>query len=116
MRTALALGLGLSLFVGLDNLPRRAPAQTAVLNANTTAAGSLKEGVLTLALEAKRTMWYPEGTSKPGREVPAFAEESKPALVPGPLIRVPSGTTVRLSVQNSLADTIVFHAPFAVRG
>ena len=117
MRTAFALGLVLSLSVGSDRLRPVAPAWTAELNTNTTAAGSFKNGTLTLALDATRVMWYPEGPSRPGREVAAFGEESKTPLVPGPLVRVPVGTTVRLSVRNTLgADTIVFHVPFAARG
>ena len=120
MRTPLALCLVLSLSLngGLDHPePRSATPPTAVLNANTTPSGTLTDGVLTLVLEAKRTMWYPEGSSRPGREIAALGEESKPPLVPGPLVRVPAGTTVRLSIRNSLEqDTIAFHVPFTARG
>jgi len=36
--------------------------------------------------------------------VPAFAEEGGPARIPGPLIRVPAGTEVALSLHNALAQ------------
>jgi FtsP/CotA-like multicopper oxidase with cupredoxin domain len=120
MRWALPLCLVLSF--SLSDGPGRfirsaALPPTAVPNANVTPAGTLRAGVLTLALEAKPTMWYPEGSARPGREVAAFAEASRAPLVPGPLIRVSAGTTVRLSIRNTFErDTIVFHVPFAARG
>jgi len=119
MRMALALCLVVSF--SLSDGPGRfipgAALPPAVPNANVTPAGTLRAGVLTLALEAKPTMWYPEGGARPGREVAAFAEASKAPLVPGPLIRVSAGTTVRLSIRNTFErDTIVFHVPFAARG
>jgi FtsP/CotA-like multicopper oxidase with cupredoxin domain len=87
-------------------------ALVAVPNANTKPAGSLAHGVLTLSLEARRTVWYPNGDSLPGREVLALGEASGPAVVPGPLVRVPAGTTVALTVRNTLdRDTIVFQLP-----
>jgi FtsP/CotA-like multicopper oxidase with cupredoxin domain len=88
-----------------------------VPNANTRAAGSLARGVLTVTLEARRTVWFPDGDSLPGREIIAFAEGSGPPLVPGPLVRVPAGTTVELTVHNTLdRDTLVFGLPSDLRG
>src|SRR5688572_12037751 len=120
MRTALALSvvLSLSLSGNLGPLVRNAASTpTAVLNANVTPSGTLRAGVLTLALEAKPAMWYPEGSARPGREVAALGVESRSPQVPAPLIRVPAGTTVRLSIRNAFErDTIVAHVPFAARG
>jgi len=42
-------------------------------------------------------------------ETMAFAEGSGPLLIPGPLIRVPSGTEVRMSVRNRLTVPLVIH-------
>ena len=93
------------------------PAPTAAPNDNTVAAGTLKDGVLTVSLDARRAMWHPDGDSLPGLLIPVFAEEGKPALVPGPLIRVPAGTEVRLSVRNSLdGDTLTFFMPSLTKG
>jgi manganese oxidase len=120
MRITLALGfvLSLSLSGGLGRFTRNAASSpTALLNANVTPSGTLRPGVLTLALEAKPAMWYPEGPARPGREVAALGEASKAPQVPAPLVRVPAGTTVRLSIRNTFErDTIVFHIPFAARG
>jgi manganese oxidase len=120
MRITLALGfvLSLSLSGGLGRFVRTvALPSPATLNANTSPSGTLRAGVLTLALEAKPALWYPEGTARPAREVAALGEESKASQVPAPLVRVPAGTIVRLSVRNAFErDTIVFHVPFAARG
>ena len=116
MRRAITLGLSLWLsVVAFSNPPRTAP--SAAPNANTTAAGSLANGVLTLSLDTRRAIWYPNGDSLPGREVLALAESSGPAVVPGPLVRVPAGTMVELTIRNTLErDTIVFHIPPGASG
>jgi FtsP/CotA-like multicopper oxidase with cupredoxin domain len=66
------------------------------------AAGKLANGELTIALEARTGVWYPEGTGGRSLDVAAFAEEGKPLSTPGPLIRVPVGTTVRATIRNRL--------------
>jgi FtsP/CotA-like multicopper oxidase with cupredoxin domain len=113
MRRAILLGLSLSLSLSVV-APSRPP-RTAVLaapNDNTKPGGSLAGGILTLNLEARRTIWRPDGDSLPGREVLALGEASGPPVVPGPLVRVPAGTTVDLTIRNTLdRDTIVFHLP-----
>src|SRR5262245_10269237 len=72
-------------------------------NDNQQAAGKLANGVLTIALEAREGRWQPEGEG--GRmldSVAAFAEVGKALSTPGPLIRVPVGTTVHGTVKNTL--------------
>ena len=66
------------------------------------AAGKLANGELTIALEARTGVWYPEGTGGRSLDVAAFAEEGKPLSTPGPLIRVAVGTTVRATIRNRL--------------
>ena len=66
------------------------------------AAGNLANGELTIALEARSGVWYPEGAGGRSLDVAAFAEEGKPLSTPGPLIRVPVGTTVRATIRNRL--------------
>ena len=80
---------------------------TISINDNRWAAGRLEQGVLTLHLEARNGMWYPEGPGGPGLPVAAFAEEAAgPLMNPGPLIRVPVGTRVRVTVRNSLTKPL----------
>jgi FtsP/CotA-like multicopper oxidase with cupredoxin domain len=103
-----AAALAVPLYLGAA----RAKLPTAVPNPNTTPAGPLRNGVLRIDLEARLSLWHPDGDSLPGIAVEAFAERGKRPQVPGPLIRVPSGTEIRASVRNSLArDTVTFHFP-----
>ena len=83
---------------------RPAPEITASLpmataNDNRDAAGVLKDGVLTLRLVAEEARWRPEGESAadPTRTIQAFAEEGKAPQIPGPLVRIPEGTEIRMS-------------------
>ena len=73
-----------------------------VANDNRTAAGTLRDGVLTLDLDVVMGRWYPEAADGPFVDVPAFAEPGKPPSIPAPLIRVPVGTRVRLVIRNRL--------------
>ncbi|MBC7842881.1 MAG: multicopper oxidase domain-containing protein [Gemmatimonadaceae bacterium] len=91
---------------------RRAELPVARPNDNTHPAGMLREGILTLDLEARRTRWNPDGDSLPGLDVEAFAEVGHAPSAPGPLVRVPVGTEMRFRVRNTLAaDTLTFHVP-----
>ncbi len=76
-------------------------------NDNRAPAGVLTDGVLTLRLVVTMARWYPNEVGGPFTEVPVFAEEGKAPQVPGPLIRVPAGTELRITVRNALPDSTV---------
>ena len=79
-------------------------------NQNRKAAGRLVNGELILHLEIRNSLWNPEGTNGPLLAIHAFAEEGGPALNPGPLVRVPVGTRIHISVRNLLPrDTVTVH-------
>ena len=79
-------------------------------NQNDHAAGSFANGVLTVRLEARLGLWHPEAETGMGIAVQAFAEEGKPLEDPGPLIRVPQGTEIRVTIRNAiLGKTLVVH-------
>lgn len=79
-------------------------------NDNRTPAGTVSDSGVTLDLEARRVMFYPDGDSLPGRFSEAFAEVGKAPMVPGPLVRVKAGTPVRFRVHNvDLPDTLTLH-------
>ena len=79
-------------------------------NDNRVPAGVLRGGVLTLRLEGRVGTWHPNGDDQPGAELPAFAEEGRAPSIPGPLIRVPAGTEVAVTVRNRLVhDTLEVH-------
>ena len=95
----------------------RPPLPPALPNDNRVPAGSLENGVLRITLETRRAIWYPNGDSLPGIEVEAFAEPGKAPQVPGPLIRVPAGTEVRVTIRNTFErDTLQFFVPTVLWG
>src|SRR6476619_568027 len=69
-------------------------------NDNRTPAGDLRNDTLTIHLVVKTATWYPEAPDGPHVDVAAFGEEGKAPSIPGPLIRVPEGTTIVASVSN----------------
>ncbi|HKF68866.1 MAG TPA: multicopper oxidase domain-containing protein, partial [Vicinamibacterales bacterium] len=82
-------------------------------NDNRTSAGTLANGVLTLHLEARTGRWFPDGDQQPGVGVNAFGAESGPLQTPGPLIRVPAGTEVRVDVRNRLSEAFAVHGLYS---
>jgi FtsP/CotA-like multicopper oxidase with cupredoxin domain len=85
--------------------PAVVPEARVIPNDNRTPAGSLRAGVLTLDLEAREARWYPDGEGAPSIVMQVFAEVGGEPRNPGPLIRVPAGTTIRVSVRNTLRDS-----------
>jgi len=82
-------------------LPRPvASAPMVRVNDNRRPAGNLSGGTLTLSLDIVEAAYQPEGEHDPVVRVLAFAESGKTPEVPGPLLRAPVGTIVRLTVRN----------------
>ncbi len=89
-------------------LPRVNPAAVvAVANDNRAPAGRLRSQVLTLDLDVVVARWRPEGPDDPEVPILAFAERGSAALVPGPMLRVPQGTTVRMRIRNRSDSALV---------
>ena len=85
-------------------------------NDNRRPAGTLRNGVLTISLEARTGTWYPEGPNGKALDVAAFSEPGGPLENPGPLIRVPVGTEVRATVRNVLDVPMTLFGFGASRG
>src|SRR5579864_2500093 len=106
---------GLSLLILVSAaLAAQSPSAAAVplrieANSNRVPAGTLENGVLTLHLELRPADWYPEADTGPSMRVYAFGEEGKAPQVPGPLIRVPQGTQIRVTLHNLLPAAAVVH-------
>jgi FtsP/CotA-like multicopper oxidase with cupredoxin domain len=81
----------------------------ATCNDNRVPAGTLTNGVLSVHLEARQAVWYPNEIGKVHLVVSAFAEEGHGPQIPGPLLRVPVGIEVSATIRNSLDHTIYVH-------
>jgi FtsP/CotA-like multicopper oxidase with cupredoxin domain len=89
-------------------LPRPAAnASMAAINQNVVAAGRLSQGTLTVALDVVEAAWQPEGATDPVVRVLALAEPGRAPQVPGPLLRAPAGTTLRLTLRNRSDSAIM---------
>lgn len=86
-----------------------APPADVVTHDNTRRAGTLTGRTLAVRLDVVPGIWRPEGAGGPIRNVHAFALEGGSPEIPGPLIRVPAGTELRVSVRNRLTDTVRMH-------
>ena len=79
-------------------------------NDNRLPYGELKDGVLTIELEARLGLWHPEDRDGPSLLVQAFAEAGHSPEIPGPMIRVPEGTEISVNIRNAIEGaTLVAH-------
>jgi manganese oxidase len=78
-------------------------------NDNEQPGGRLASGRFSLSLEVARAEWRFLGEQAPGVEILAFREASGAPLNPGPMIRVPLGTSMTVSVRNPLDRPLVVH-------
>ena len=85
-------------------------AEDVIPNDNRIGAGELRDGVFHVQLEARKGTFHPRGKDGPGFEIEALGEVGGSLSTPAPLIRVPAGTEVRVSVRNTL------DRPLLVRG
>ena len=95
-------------------LPRAA--ERILPNDNRQAAGTLKHGVLTVAIEARTGIWRPEGDSGRALDVAAFAEAGKALSTPGPVVRVPVGTEIHATIRNRLDKPLIVYGFGKTRG
>lgn len=89
-------------------LPRPvANAPIAEVNDNRRPAGTRSGGALTLALDIVEAAYQAEGPRDPVVRALAFAEPGKAPQIPGPLLRAPLGTQVRLTIRNRSDSAIM---------
>jgi FtsP/CotA-like multicopper oxidase with cupredoxin domain len=98
--------------------PRSFEEARAVPNDNRKPAGTLRDGVLEIDLVARPASWEgeksklaPGDTSPTIVDVLGFSEEGGSVTIPGPLIRVPQGTEVRVRVRNSIPEGYAIGLP-----
>jgi len=78
------------------------PADEIAANRNRTPAGKLENGILTVHLELRKGRWRAEAEDGPQLFVQAFGEAGQAAQIPGPLLRMPEGTTIHVTLTNQL--------------
>ena len=97
----------LAVCVGVTGAASRNTTDQIQPNDNLRAAGTVRGGVLRLHIDTRLGVWRPDGADAPGATVPAFAEAGRKPQIPGPLIRVSSGTDVVLTVTNSIVGSVL---------
>ena len=65
----------------------------------------MSHDTLHLSLAVQRARWYPEAPDGPFADVIALAEAGKAPQIPGPMIRVPEGTVIDVTLRNALDDS-----------
>ena len=93
--------------VGVTGATFRGETEQIRTDDNVRPAGTLRDGVLSLRLDTRLGMWHPDGDDGPGAVVPAFAEGQRQLQIPGPIIRVPSGTDVVVTVTNGVPGSVL---------
>jgi manganese oxidase len=117
MRPAIAIVAAMIGMVAPRHGGERAPsAERAASNDNRTPAGTLRDGVLTVHLEVREVDWRPDRDADPGLTLHAFGERGARASIPGPLIRVPEGTTIAARVTNPLTRGTLVLRGLSARG
>jgi len=76
-------------------------------NDNEASAGVLRDEALSVELTVGWGAWHLLGEERPAARVLAFGEVGKELQNPGPMIRVPLGTEIRVRLANPLGDTLV---------
>jgi FtsP/CotA-like multicopper oxidase with cupredoxin domain len=114
MPLPLALLLSMSLQESVVPRPARMPLPRPVANApiaqvndNRQPAGTRSGTTLTLSLDIVEAAYQADGPHDPVVRILAFAEPGKAPQVPAPMIRAPSGTTVRLTIRNRSDSSIM---------
>ena len=116
MHPTIALVAAMIWVIAPRHSDERAAVERAAINDNRTPAGTLRGGVLTLDLEVREVDWRPDRDDQPGIVVRAFAERGKRASIPGPLIRVPEGTTIVARVTNPRTSGTLVVRGLSARG
>jgi len=76
------------------------------INENRKPAGEFRNGIYYLHLEIREGYWYPDSKDGAPIKIKAFAEVGKPLQVPGPLVRVPEGTEMKIFVRNNVKGSV----------
>lgn len=113
--TLLMLVLLAPALLGVTGDARAPDLPVAEANDNRDPAGRMRGNVLSVHLEVRVARWYPEAKNGPSAEVAVLAEKGRQPSVPGPLIRVRTGTVIEATLSNFLTDSSITIHGFQTR-
>lgn len=87
--------------------PHVAALPEASVNTHEGAAGARRGVVQQVALELRRATWRPNGPTGIALVVPVFGESGRAPQLPGPMLRVRTGTTMDIAIVNRLSERAV---------
>jgi len=87
----------------------RAPLPLAAFEDYRHSAGIRHGDTLEVALDIQQVLWRPYGERGGTITAFAFVERGQNARVPGPLLRVPSGTVIRVTMRNTLDRSVAVY-------
>lgn len=92
------------------------PLPRAALEDYRVPAGTRVGDTLRVSFAIQEVRWRPEGAKGADLTAYTFVENGKPARVPGPLLRAPAGTVMRVTLRNALGVSMMVyglndHAP-----
>ncbi|MEO7521418.1 MAG: multicopper oxidase domain-containing protein [Gemmatimonas sp.] len=80
----------------------------AVANDNRASAGTRRGDTVVVRLVARIATWYPEDSAGPHADVLTLGEEGRAMQIPAPLLRVPTGTVLDVTIRNALVDSVLW--------
>ncbi|HEY6826195.1 MAG TPA: multicopper oxidase domain-containing protein [Gemmatimonadaceae bacterium] len=113
MRLRAATLLAATFSLSDASFPRPVPPPPPVLlpNDNTKPAGTTRNNVVSIELDAVPATWHLQGGASSIKFTDAFAERGRTPTMPGPLVRVAAGATVHFNVRNRLTRPLTFFVP-----
>ena len=93
--------------LGADSTLSRRAVPVAALETYRTSVGKRNGDTLVATLELREARWRPQGARAVEVPVYVFAEPGAAPKVPGPMLRLNEGGTVRLTLRNTLGKRVV---------
>jgi manganese oxidase len=103
------------LLASLSSETRKPALPVVAPNDNLVPAGRMEGDTLRLSLVVTMAEWFPGSPTGSSAAVAAMAEAGKAPQIPAPLIRVPEGTVIDVTVRNDLPDSTVRLTGLATR-
>src|SRR4051812_28258827 len=90
-------------------LPARGPLPLAAFEDYRRSAGTRHGDTLEVALDIQQVLWRPYGERGGTLTAFTFVQRGQQARVPGPLLRAPAGTVIRVTMRNTLERAVAVY-------